>query len=72
MSNNNEKTGDFFSRSLRSTFTTMSGVPEYQRPQELHDENMPAFLRNQLNGKQKKDKAWKDGWHNGFPPGAGA
>lgn len=69
---NNKEQGDFFNSSIRSTFTTMSGLPEYQRPQELHDDSMPAFLRNQLNGKQMKDKAWKDGWHNGFPPGAGA
>lgn len=73
--NNNEKRGDFFSRSIHSTFTMACGLTEdlvYKPARDVADENMPAFLRNQINGKQKKDPAWAEGWHNGFPPGAGA
>jgi hypothetical protein len=75
MNNNKDKKGDFFSRSIRATFTMSSGLPEdmvYKPSRDVADENMPAFLRNQVNGKQKRDPAWTDGWHNGFPPGAGA
>jgi hypothetical protein len=74
MSNKN-RNNDFFTQSIGQNFRRVAGFqPEeltYAPPARDHGEEMPAFLRDQLNGKQKRDP-WGKGWHGGFPPKTGA
>ena len=74
MNDDNNNKIDFFSRSIQAAFSMAAFQPEglrYTPPENVADENVPAFLRDQINRKKPSDP-WGQGWHNGFPPGAGA
>lgn len=71
--NNNDQNNDF-NRSIMNAFRVAGFQPEdlrYEPPAKNHTEEMPAFIRDQLNGTQKKDP-WGKGWHGGFPPSTSA
>jgi hypothetical protein len=71
---NNKKENDFFSRSINAAFTLAAIQPEgmhYTPPEKTVGDEVPAFLRDQMNRKKKNDP-WGNGWHGGFPPGAAA
>jgi hypothetical protein len=65
---------EFFSRSIAAAFRVAGFQSEdlsYEPPKAKHGQEMPGFLRDQLNGTRRKDP-WGQGWHNGFPPPSGA
>jgi hypothetical protein len=73
MSNNEQnEVRDFFSRSINAAFSVaayqMEGGHQYRRPAQ---DKMSDEARELLGMKKKRDP-WGEGWHNGFPPGAGA
>ncbi len=73
MNNNENEVSDFFSRSINAAFGIaaykMEGGHQYRRPAQEIDEKLSPEARELLG---KKRNPWKEGWHNGFPPGAGA
>jgi hypothetical protein len=73
---NNDNISDFFDRTITAAFVMASSVKppkdlRYEAPREPVDETIPAFIRNGVSRKNKNDP-WGQGWHGGFPPGAGA